>query len=264
MSELIKIEDKDKINYSPELSSKDQEIVLMSQTNVIDCILKSHLNTVLIEAISKAILVVGNKNIKAVDVSAIAVQVTEHLKATNKYLKIGEIEKAIQYGSFGEYLKEGEVLFISAANIYKWVKEYQTLKHESLHKQLKFEKGKIEMEEESKKKKDSNAKYWEELPSKIANCIERDKMASIYFENLWKYKLLTLDEEEVRVLKERSKEEAIKRLRLEKKNIVRIGEDNIKSMSNKIAKEKAFYLWLKENEDNDIEKIVREAINKNR
>lgn len=261
MSNLIK---KENINICPSFQKSEIEIVKNSLTKRLLNLTEKEVFMELSESISNAILVVGNKSLNSTDVSIIIQQISAYLKENNQYDKIGEIKQAIKLGSFGKFLGENDVLFITPAIVIRWIKKYKEEIRDTMAKQMKFESEMKRKEEEKENESLAKKKYWEDLPKNINNCSlelsEKSKMASIYFENLWKLGLLRLDDQEIKVLKEKSIEEAKRRLREEKKNLIRIGDDNIKSISNKIAKEKAFYLWIEENRANDIEKIVTDKL----
>lgn len=259
MSELITTN-----GICPSFSKSEIEIVNSSNTSRILNLSTEEIYSHLSDSISNAILVVGNKSLDASDVSIIIQQIASYLKENNQYDKIGEIKQAIRNGSFGRYKKENDVLYISPANVVKWITDYKAEVIETLSKQSKFEIEVLAKQEEAEKDMKANEKYWIDLPKNIAEATEGNKMSSIYFENLWKLDLLKLSKEEIEVLKRNARKKAIDVLKHKKRSLIKIGEDNITNMANKLAKEKAFHLWIKDNQENDIEKIVRDAIDSNK
>ncbi len=250
------------IVFCPSLSKAETEIVISSRTKRIFESSDVEIDGELLASIIKAAFVIGNKSLTQGDIELMMPQLREHLQVNNKYSFIGEVSQAIKIGSFGTYTKEGQVLFLSVANIAKWIKIYEHDKQEVLSKQSKYEqKTKLE-EEEKKQKSESVKKYWADLPKNIKSCIglEHHDMAHHYFRNLWKLGLLRLEKEEIEVSKRTSREEVEKELRVQRIPLKTIGEVTLESMAKKRSAEKCFFLWLEENEGQDIIKMVTEAI----
>ena len=262
MSNLAKKQNTIEINYLPSLSKPEMEIVKSSRTDRVFQLTDEELKNTLIESIINAASIIGNKSLSEEDFRLMKNQLFDYILINNKYSFIGEIQLAIKFGSFGKYLKEKDVLFLSVANIAKWIKSYESEKVEVLSIQSKFERETRELEEQKIKDMEASKKYWIDLPSNIDRC--RDKidspMASTYFESLWSLSLIKLSEGNVKKIKESAAQEIKNELRAKRKNILKIGEENLYNMIKKRFREKSFYLWIEENRLNDIEEIVRKAI----
>lgn len=250
-----------KINFNPELTDKEREMIVSNRTNRVLTLEPKELSEQLHEAIQKAIIVVGNKSLTPDAIVVMIVELTDFIKTEYKYSKIGEILQAIKKGSYGTYLKENDVLFLSIANIAKWIRQYELDRQEVVSRQSKFEQELKEKQLEEKKVSESVKKYWADFPSNVANCSEGDKMVSIYYDNLDKLGLIDLDREEKKLLFKKSEEEIINKFRAERKSIKEIGEDIIEKQAVKRSKEKAFFIWQSTTED--IEKIVKLKLKEN-
>ena len=212
-------------------------------------------------SIAAVIATVGNKSLNDEDVFLIVKQLTDFLNTNQKFAKIGDILNAINLGSFGEFTESNEVLYVSAANIFKWIKKYDEKKMEALSKQMRFEQEQKAKEEEEQKSEESKKSYYKNLAHNIKNANEQTcKIGWLYFESLWKLGLLKLSKEEIDAYKKKAKELTINELRSKRVSLTKIGDVRITTIANKKAKEAAFFDWQNANQRNNIEELINENL----
>ena len=248
---------KDHYKIAPCLNSTETQIVKAHNTSVIATYSNKDLAIELKNALGQAMFAMGSKNLTAEDVLMLVKQLTEYLQMRNSREKLGDVLMAIKLGSYGEFKKDGEVLYLSVANVISWIKSYKLVKAETMKKQFAYDEKQKAKEEEQKKNKMANYEFYRDLGLNVSKATrETCKIGFVYFEKLWKLKLIRLDKQQVDKYKAEAKIQVNKELREKKVNIFKIGDDNVNNMIAKRAKDLAFFDWVEENRDFGIKELI--------
>lgn len=255
MSNLAKKTD---LEVNPVLNETEKEIVKATIEPKIKDITKRQLAEVLKISIGQAMSVLGNKSLDANDVKIMITALTEEFSSSYLYLTIGELKNAIKRGSFGYYKKEGDVLYLSAANIMNWIKRYKAEKMEVMAKQMDYDKKNSEKELQEQKDKESLEKFYNELPDEMEKADERSFMASRYFHIVYKMGLVNFDKSLFSEIKSQSKTDVENEIKASG-----VRPSKVKNIETRIkgrAAHKAFFIWRDRTEN--YKELVKEKIDK--
>jgi hypothetical protein len=195
MNKLIKIDD-----ISPALTESEKAVVLASATPRIRNIEPLDLAQNLVNYIGEAYVILGHsKKSNETDIAIMSKLVTDKLQRKYPNYKEAELWHAIRNGAFGEYDTPDGITYVSAKNIVYWCNCYQSNKHETLLKQLKY-KEKLSEEEREQNNKKLASQYWNDLHNKVKidyENINRGEGLSlnawVYYKSLDKIGVITID-----------------------------------------------------------------------
>jgi hypothetical protein len=242
----------------PKLNEAELAIVEASiDIEIVKNVSKNKLAKRIKDSIKNSLAALGNKSITEEDQLIMLNQLVPYLQMRNQYDRLKEIELAIQLGSCGEFKKDGEVLYLSVANVISWIKSYKLVKAETMKKQFLFEEKQKAKEQEEKKSKMAKYEFYRDLGLNVSKATrETCKIGFVYFEKLWKLKLIRLDKEQIDNYKKEAKIQVNKELREKKVNMFKVGDDNISNMISKRAKDLAFFDWVEQNKDFGIKELI--------